>query len=169
MRTQRDRNITKRTVPKAPRARDRNAARHLIQVSDLTAMAIKDVRQEWRRAFGTEPPASFNTDLLRRAIADHIQRGAEGGLSKRHARDLRALVLSQMAGATNGFDLPPPGTRLSRVRHGVTHNVTVLEDNGFEYQGRRYGSLSAISREITGTTWSGPRFFGLLSTRNSDA
>jgi hypothetical protein len=49
---------------------------------------------------------------------------------------------------------------LSREWRGVTHRVLVL-DQGFEHQGTRYGSLSEVARAITGTRWSGPRFFGL--------
>ncbi len=52
------------------------------------------------------------------------------------------------------------GARLFREWRGEMHRVTVLE-NGFEYRDRRYRSLSVIAREITGTRWSGPRFFGL--------
>ncbi len=53
-----------------------------------------------------------------------------------------------------------PGMRLVREWCGMTHTVLVLED-GFEWNGERCRSLSAIAREITGTQWSGPRFFGL--------
>ena len=53
-----------------------------------------------------------------------------------------------------------PGARLVREWRGQSHTVIVLED-GFEWQGKRWRSLSAIAREITGAHWSGPRFFGL--------
>ncbi len=53
-----------------------------------------------------------------------------------------------------------PGMRLVREWRGETHTVLVLED-GFEWNGKRRRSLSAIAREITGTRWSGPLFFGL--------
>ena len=53
-----------------------------------------------------------------------------------------------------------PGTRLVREWRGAVHRVTVGED-GFDYRGTRYSSLSRIAREITGTRWSGPLFFGL--------
>jgi hypothetical protein len=55
------------------------------------------------------------------------------------------------------------GTKLVRDWRGVTHEVTVIE-GGYEHQGRRYRSLSAIARAITGTQWSGPLFFGLRKT-----
>jgi len=56
-----------------------------------------------------------------------------------------------------------PGTKLIRDWHGVGHSVTVL-DNGFEYDGKHWKSLTAIARHITGTKWSGPRFFGLATS-----
>ena len=61
-------------------------------------------------------------------------------------------------------DRPISGTRLIREWQGVEHTATVLDD-GFEYQGRRYKSLSAIARAITGTRWSGPLFWGLRNHR----
>lgn len=57
-----------------------------------------------------------------------------------------------------------PGTWLSRKWHGEVHQVIVLE-SGFEYRGERYSSLSEIAKRITGSHWSGPRFFGLKSAR----
>ena len=54
------------------------------------------------------------------------------------------------------------GTRLIREWQGVEHTATVLDD-GFEHQGRRYKSLSAVARAITGTRWNGPLFWGLRS------
>jgi hypothetical protein len=54
-----------------------------------------------------------------------------------------------------------PGTRLLRAWQGKTYTVTVA-DPGFIYEGKTYGSLSVVAREITGTPWSGPAFFGLL-------
>jgi len=56
--------------------------------------------------------------------------------------------------------LPRPGTRLVREWQGRVHEVVVL-DEGFLWSGKRHGSLSEIARAITGTRWSGPRFFGL--------
>jgi hypothetical protein len=57
-----------------------------------------------------------------------------------------------------------PGTRLVRDWHGIGHTVIVLED-GFEYAGERWKSLTAIAKAITGTHWNGPRFFGLSERR----
>jgi hypothetical protein len=56
--------------------------------------------------------------------------------------------------------MPANGTRLTREWQGEEHHVTVMAD-GFEYRGQRYRSLSVIARTITGSVWSGPKFFGL--------
>ena len=61
-------------------------------------------------------------------------------------------------------DQPMPGTRLIREWQGVEHCVTV-RDEGFEYQGRPFKSLSAVARAITGTQWNGWLFFGLKNRK----
>jgi hypothetical protein len=57
--------------------------------------------------------------------------------------------------------IPPVGTVLTRLYQDVEHRVTIEAEGCYEYQGRRYDNLSVIAREITGTRWSGPLFFGL--------
>jgi hypothetical protein len=104
-------------------------------------------------------------------LADRIQELAHGGLSARAEAKLGALIeeedqrLKGKRPVRRG-DRPIAGTRLIREWQGVEHTATVLDD-GFEYQGRRYQSLSAIARAITGTRWSGPLFFGLRNHRGS--
>jgi hypothetical protein len=56
---------------------------------------------------------------------------------------------------------PPAGTLLTREYQGIEHRVIVTQDGQYDFQGRMYPSLSMIAREITGTRWSGPLFFGL--------
>ena len=75
---------------------------------------------------------------------------------------LRELAAQPKEGERKG---PPPrkltiGTRLVRDWHGVGHTVTVLQD-GFEYNGKQWRSLTAIAKAISGSHYSGPRFFGL--------
>ena len=65
-----------------------------------------------------------------------------------------------------GSDQPIAGTRLLRAYQGMEHTVTVLQD-GYEWQGRPYKSLSAIARAITGTRWNGLVFFGLKNRRSA--
>jgi hypothetical protein len=95
---------------------------------------------------------------MEKAIAYEIQAKAFGGLPVRTKRALKAAVKA------DGKPAPPPlpgrGTRLVREWHGRLHEVEVLDDS-YLYRGERHRSLSAIARAITGTRWSGPRFFAL--------
>jgi Protein of unknown function (DUF2924) len=100
---------------------------------------------------------------LMRGIAYKIQECAHGGLSRATLRKLQALAEQLEAGDGRWLDPYPalkPGTRLVRSWGGEAHSVLVL-DEGFEYRGARFRSLSQIARAITGGRWSGPRFFGL--------
>ena len=132
-------------------------------IAELLALDLPTLRAHWSKAFGRPAPKWMSRDLLLRALAYRIQEQTEGGLSKTALNRLR-----QFAGAkdkdTRMHRLhalrPKPGMRLVREWRGEVHQVTVL-DSGFDYRGTHYASLSKIAREITGTRWSGPRFFGL--------
>ncbi len=91
---------------------------------------------------------------------------AYGGLSDNAQDRINQLMRSkgELEPANRRVRRPAVGTKLIREYQGVEHHVTVTR-NGFEYQGRTFGSLSHIAREITGTRWSGPLFFGLTRTR----
>ena len=96
--------------------------------------------------------------MLQGALAWHEQIGRE------EAANVRQLIrrLHRQARSPASVAVLAPGTRLLREWQGQTHHVAVLSD-GFEYDGKTYRSLTAISRQITGTAWSGPLFFGLRS------
>lgn len=143
---------------------------------DLAGLAqspIQQLRQRWRTQFRTEPPAAFGPDLLRRSIAQRIQEQHYGGLSAAAQKELNQIVKA-MAGKPDGrIELPrriKSGAVLVRTWKNKSHRVTVL-DQGFGFEGRTYVSLSEIAREITGTRWSGPKFFGLRakSPTNSES
>jgi hypothetical protein len=107
----------------------------------------------------------INRDFLVKRLAYRIQELAYGGLSARAEAKLNRLIAEEEARLNGKIpkrrgDRPITGTRLIREWRGVEHAVTVL-DNGFEYQGRPYRSLSAIARAITGTRWNGRLFFGV--------
>jgi hypothetical protein len=103
-----------------------------------------------------------------RGIAYKIQERAYGGRNAVLKRRLRGLAAgNDVVGSAE--TLLRPGARLIREWRGTTHSVTVLED-GFDYDGKRYRSLSRIAKAITGAHWSGPRFFGLTKVPgNGDA
>jgi hypothetical protein len=100
--------------------------------------------------------------LLLRALAYRIQEQALGGLDRATRRRLDRAARDLAAGRAVARLVPKikPGTRLLREWQGVVHEVIVLE-RGVQYRGETWPSLSAVAREITGTRWSGPRFFGL--------
>ena len=131
----------------------------------LPKASMPELRADWRRLFGSDPP-SLSRDLLARAIAYRIQERAFGGLSRATLRRLE-----EIANAPDG-ETPQPepapslrsGARLVREWHGRAHVVTVT-DTGFEYARSSYGSLTEIAKAITGAHWSGPRFFGLRSRK----
>jgi len=136
-------------------------------LATLPDLTTPELRARWKRIFRTDPPPKLSRDLLIRALAYQLQEEAEGGLDTRTKRRLGSLARSHEAGGTP--TLPSslrPGTQLIREWRGRTHRVTVLAE-GFDYAGRRYRSLSRIAREITGTRWSGPSFFGLKKTPGS--
>ena len=97
-----------------------------------------------------------------RTLAYQLQERTHGGGSRTLRRRLQSLVrVFEKGGAS--FDpgiVLKTGTTLVRQWRGDTHTVLVCDD-GFEYQGQRFRSLSVIAERITGTHWSGPRFFGL--------
>ena len=136
-------------------------------LQELSQIPIQQLRQRWKTLFRTEPPAAFGPDLLRRSIAQRIQEQHYGGLSAAVQKELNHIVKA-MAGKPDGrIELPrriKPGAVLVRTWKEKSHRVTVLDD-GFAFEGHTYPSLSEIAREITGTRWSGPKFFG-LRTKN---
>jgi hypothetical protein len=110
----------------------------------------------------------LSRDLMIRVLANQIQERAHGGPSRSLKRHLRTLAGEFEKGS---LSLDPgvvlkTGARLVRQWRGHVHTVLVLED-GFEYEGQRYRSLTMIAARITGAHWSGPRFFGIFREENA--
>ena len=133
------------------------------RIAALNELTAQQLRDEWRRLYRGQPPR-LSRDLLIRTIAYRMQELAYGGLSRATQRKLDALTGELRSKGsivvTPGMSLRP-GTRLVREWHGRTHTVAVTE-NGFEYAGKTFSSLTKIAHAVTGAHWSGPRFFGLL-------
>ena len=127
------------------------------RLADLETMSGSELSAEWERVYKAPAP-KLSADLLRLGLAWRLQEKQFGGLS-RTARQVLQAGDDAKAQKVQQRKLTP-GTRLVRDWHGVGHSVTVVED-GFDYDGRRWPSLTAIARHITGARWSGPRFFGL--------
>lgn len=133
------------------------------ELARLSALTIFELRGEWRMLYRTPPPMRLSRDLLTRGITYKFQERSLGGLSDAVMRKLKRLN-DGLPIADTRKSAPPitlkSGTRLVREWRGVTHAVLV-HAHGFEWNGKRYRSLTIIAREITGAHWSGPRFFGL--------
>lgn len=129
----------------------------------LEQMTIDDLRAEWPRWLPGNVPPIGSRDVLRRLIAWRVQAQVYGGHDPETQRRLKRLVAAHCTGKALVLDTAKPrlnaGTILAREWKGVIHRVTV-EDRAFVHEGRRYRTLSEIARAITGTRWSGPRFFG---------
>jgi hypothetical protein len=127
-----------------------------VEIAHVRSHAPDALRPRWRAEFGRKPPAGLSRDLLGRMIAMRIQEQALGGLDRESLTFLDRLA---RRGVSPHRHLKP-GTVLVREYQGERHTVTVGRE-GFAWQGTTYTSLSAIARAITGTAWSGPRFFAL--------
>lgn len=136
----------------------------MAQVAALPRQDTESLKKLWRDLFGSPPPP-YNKAFLVKRLGYRLQELAFGGLSGATEERLAALARDGTHADPTRMKRKPiarpvAGTRLIREWQGVEHQVTVLDD-GFEYQGRRYQSLSVIARTITGTRWSGPVFFGI--------
>lgn len=128
-----------------------------------------ELKQQWRELFETEPPA-FNRRYLESRLAYRIQELAYGGLKPETIRRLERLGEELDGGDRKKSRIradfkPIAGTRLIREWQGIEHTVIVLDD-GYDWQGRPYKSLSSVARAITGTRWNGWIFFGLKNHRS---
>lgn len=132
-------------------------------LSALKDLTTSELRTAWQRHTRKSPPKGISRDLLLRAVAYGIQERAYGGLSKTTIRRLKAIAKSidtSEGKSVMSAAVLKPGTQLLREWKGRTYTVLVVED-GFEYDGQRYTSLSTIAKVISGLHRSGPAFFGL--------
>ena len=121
-----------------------------------------DLVAAWRRAYGKPPASGLSSTLMRRVLAWEGQSKAYGGLSAQTKRALKAALAP--ASATAPAARPSEGSQIVREWNGAVYEVEVLAE-GFRWRGAHWSSLSAVAKEITGTKWSGPRFFGFTGTR----
>jgi Protein of unknown function (DUF2924) len=132
----------------------------------LLSMKPPELRARWRDIYRSVAP-DIGPDLLRRGIAYRLQERRQGSLANTTRRDIERLIKRLGKGEGELANDAPnlkTGTRLVRSWRGKMHHVLVL-DEGYEFDGRRYQSLTQIAHDITGAHWSGPRFFGLVTRR----
>ena len=154
------------------------------EVESLATLDLHALRSHWRQRFRSPPPAGLTRPLLLRLLAYTLQARELGDLDATSVRFLDRLASAharrRIADPKHLRNKPPPvpnvvrerslmpGTLLKREHAGVLHRVVILAD-GFEWEGRRFQSLSEIARAITGTRWNGPRFFGLRDKTTTGA
>lgn len=131
------------------------------KLAEVCSLSREELVARWVKFYKHPPPKAVKRGLLERGIAYHLQSRRLGGLKPETRRSLVAIAAGVEA-ELNVAVTPSlkPGTRLVREWHGKTYQVNVT-DNGFEWGGDEYSSLSEIAKAITGAKWSGPRFFGL--------
>ena len=144
----------------------------LTRLAGLKAMSVGDLKAEWQALFNAPAPNN-SRGFLEGRLAYRIQELTYGG-PDRETRRMLDLLADEVDGTlTRKAQIADPrnpvvGTKLIREWDGTAHTVTVLKD-GFDWSGRRYKSLSAIARSITGTRSNGYRFFGLRERKRGEA
>ena len=145
----------------------------LRQLATLETMTMAQLHEKWRDLYGGEPPQYKRQFLLKR-LAYRIQELFYGGLSAAAKTHLKQVAENDPVARVDGrvTDSPPgqadilAGTRFVRIWKDRRYEV-LAHENGFEYDGRIFRSLSAVAREITGTRWNGKLFFGLKKSNDA--
>ena len=130
------------------------------ELGRIAAMTIDELRDLWRQGRGEFPPGALSKDLIARALAYWLQEERLGGLDLHVRKVLAALARKDMQQVRH----LKIGSVIVREYQDRVYEVLVVPE-GFCFQGQVHSSLSTIARKITGTSWNGPRFFGLRSKR----
>lgn len=140
----------------------------LVTLPTLDKVAIHKL---WEELFHAPAPSGLRKDLMLRILSYRLQEQAYGALGQRNLARLRELTRRIETDKDSMVHAAPTiksGTRLVRQWQSQTHIVDV-EEQGYQYKGTRYESLSEIARLITGTRWSGPLFFGLKPNQSTES
>ena len=142
------------------------------EIARLRGLDVGDLRARWHTVFRRAAPPHLPRHLLFRILAYRLQADQLGDLNA----DTRRVLDRIGSGSSEGIDRLVadlkrsktelrPGTLLTREWEGHLQRVMVLAD-GFSWNGKTYPSLSKVAFAMTGTRWSGPRFFGLDQPRS---
>lgn len=137
----------------------------LARITALPNRPLSELQALWRDVYETEPPGGRKSHIVRR-LAYRLQELAYGvdpdieNRIEQQAYELFGPGRAQRKKRKQHYQRPIPGTKLIREYKGIEYQITVLEE-GYEYAGCLYRSLSKVALAITGSNWSGPAFFGL--------
>jgi Protein of unknown function (DUF2924) len=126
------------------------------ELSRIGGLCLDELRQLWRAMTQHNAPKALSRDLIARMLAYRIQEQALGKLS----HETRRLLDRLARGEGEPIRHLKVGTVMVREHQGILHEVMVVP-GGFSWREQTYASLSTVARAITGTSWNGPRFFGL--------
>lgn len=153
----------------------------LRQIAELQRLPMSELHERWRVLMGTDPP-SYNRPFLLKRLIYRVQELAYGGLPMSTYQEMDRVLTEagydELAATVNSGQAKKPashrkpgmpviGTQLVRVWNGRRCEVQVTRD-GFEFEGRPYKSLTAITKAITGSHWNGPKFFGLRMPKDGE-
>jgi hypothetical protein len=133
------------------------------QIATLPSLNKAQLLAVWAENFSKDPPPNLRKELMVPILAYRMQEREFGGLShgaRRRLREVAAPLNTEKPSQERSDSAPQTGARLLRMWREETHEV-IATGNGYLYRGHTYSSLSRIAREITGTRWSGPLFFGV--------
>ena len=142
------------------RSSDREAIE--AEIERIRSLGLDELRSLWRTTLRSPLPRALNRDLLVRSLCWHLQEQAFGGIDPATEKLLAGLGRGHKPGAGRRLQA---GTIVVREYQGERHTVTVVP-GGYLWRETTYASLSTIARAITGTAWSGPRFFGVRAGHN---
>ena len=146
------------TAPKSTKSRP---------TGDLNIADRRQLLAQFEAEFGRKPPARASLQLISQNLAWAKQAKAAGLAPRAHRGQLIRKLSRQLNGKTSTMAYRP-GTRIVREWRGQLYEVTVQE-GGYRWNDRLYSNLTQIATEITGTKWSGPRFFGLTGQKHEQS
>ena len=138
---------------------------------NLEKMPINSLRKYWSNAWNLKPHKYISREMLITSLLYKIREAKGKGLNYEQKAKLDHLVKaykrSRSKGAVRQLQIKS-GTQLIKEWKGRRHTV-IVKNGFFEYEGKKYSSLSAISSHITGTRWNGWIFFGVKNPRMKEA
>jgi hypothetical protein len=134
------------------------------QLAIIGHQNLPELKQKFEELHGFKP-GNTTPRNLRKRIASRLQEIYFGGLSDEDMETLNAIADKDKLANLDQSGIPKvinrEGTRFKRVWKGTEYEVLAIGDGTFEFNNKKYKSLSSIAREITGTRWNGKLFFGV--------
>lgn len=128
-------------------------------ITALKNKTTKEIIEIWHQYF-EHKPAQYHREFMTKRIAYEMRAKIDGRLPPTAINKLKRLAYEDQKEVRGKITISA-GTKLVRDWNGKRYEVLSLDDGNYEYDNKRYRSLSVIAQEITGAHWSGPLFFGL--------